>query len=107
MKLRNLANNLPKCDEFWKKKSSQHQSRSSHPGTGGHVLDDQKMISASCRSISHHPWSQLAEVPTTHLSTPSWVARRMGSITCSRHPGGVACPHWQCVDWQLGTELMN
>lgn len=24
---------------------------------------------------------------------------------CPRHPGGLAHPHWQCVDWQLGAEL--
>lgn len=47
------------------------------------------------------------EVPTTHLSAPSWLARVWVVSICCRHPGGLAHPHWQCVDWQLGTELMS
>lgn len=27
--------------------------------------------------------------------------------TSPRYPGGLAHPHWQCVDWQLGTDELE
>lgn len=56
----------------------------------------------------NHPWSQLERgcpLPISPLSA-GWL-QGWAMSTYPRHPGGLAHPHWQCVDWQLGTDELE
>ena len=56
----------------------------------------------------NHPWSQLeggCPLPISPLSA-GWL-QGWAMSTHPRHPGGLAHPHWQCVDWQLGTDELE
>lgn len=41
--------------------------------------------------------------PPTSLLSAGWL-QGWAMSTHPRYPGGLAHPHWQCVDWQLGTD---
>lgn len=77
-----------------------------HPGRGEHLRDCQKVKSAGCRSVSQQPLVSVGMRCPPPI-TPLLVGWLQGWAVPARprHPGDLAHSHWQCVDWQLGTEL--
>lgn len=76
------------------------------PWRGERLRGHRKRKSAGCRRVS-----QLLLVSAGMRCPPpitpvlaGWL-QGWAASACPRHPGGLAHPHWQCVDWQLGTEL--
>jgi hypothetical protein len=108
--LKNLANNSPKCPKSWKKKKKFPTSAQilPHPGRGGtHVVTENE----TCQLLKCTRWPPLESAglrcsPPSSLLPAGWLEGWAVS-TCSRHPGGLAHPHWQCVDWQLGSESVS
>jgi len=78
------------------------------PERGEHLRGCRKGKPAGCRRVSQRPSvsaGMRCPPPITPLSA-GWLQGWPGSAR-PRHPGGLAHPHWQCVDWQLGTELAS
>lgn len=75
-----------------------------HPGRGQHRPGCPKVKSASWRGVLQPPLVSAGTRPLPPVSPLSWLVPRRGSIRPPQASWSLAHPHWQCVDWQLGTE---